>query len=63
LTVPNKRKKKIEPEAASQQEFREYAKRLGRRGGTKRSENLTPERRREIARKAAMARWAKGKKT
>jgi general stress protein YciG len=28
---------------------------LGRRGGKKRKENLTPERRREIARKAGLA--------
>ena len=37
---------------------------LGRRGGKKggraRAEKLTPEERREAARKAAMARWGKG---
>jgi hypothetical protein len=32
---------------------------LGRQGGQKRAKKLTPERRREIARKAAAARWAK----
>jgi len=32
---------------------------LGRRGGKKRAENLTPERRAEIARQAAAKRWAK----
>jgi len=47
----------------AQDELKEYAKRLGRRGGKKRSENLTPERRREIAKKAALARWSKKKKT
>lgn len=31
---------------------------LGRKGGKKRAENMTPERRKEIARKAADARWA-----
>jgi hypothetical protein len=31
---------------------------LGRKGGKKRAENLTPERRAEIARKAAKFRWA-----
>jgi len=36
--------------------------RLGRRGGKKRNENLTLERRREIGRKAALARWTKKKK-
>lgn len=32
---------------------------LGRKGGKKRAENLTRERRSEIARKAAAKRWAK----
>ena len=32
---------------------------LGRKGGKKRAENMTPERRAEIARKAAATRWAK----
>lgn len=32
---------------------------MGRRGGKKRAENMTPERRAEIARKAAAKRWAK----
>ncbi len=32
---------------------------LGRKGGAARAEKLTPERRREIARKAALARWNK----
>ena len=31
-------------------------------GGEKRAESLTPERRSEIARKAAAARWSKAKK-
>lgn len=30
---------------------------LGRKGGKKRAENLTPERRAEIAKKAAATRW------
>ena len=33
---------------------------LGRKGGKKRAENMTPERRAEIARKAAAKRWGKG---
>src|SRR5687768_16046177 len=33
---------------------------LGRRGGAARAKNMTPERRREIARKAAEKRWSKG---
>jgi len=32
---------------------------LGRKGGRKRAESLTPERRSEIAKKAAKARWLK----
>jgi hypothetical protein len=44
-------------------ELRESARRLGRRGGLKggkaRAEKLTPEERKEIARKAARARWDK----
>jgi general stress protein YciG len=30
---------------------------MGRRGGKKRAENMTPERRSEIAKKAAAKRW------
>lgn len=33
------------------------AQELGRKGGKKRAENMTPERRAEIARKAAAKRW------
>ncbi|HEV7253432.1 MAG TPA: RNA-binding protein [Mesorhizobium sp.] len=33
------------------------AKALGAKGGKKRAENMTPERRAEIARKAAESRW------
>jgi hypothetical protein len=36
---------------------------LGQLGGKARKRKLTPERRREIARKAAQARWEKKKKT
>jgi hypothetical protein len=35
------------------------AKALGAKGGKKRAANMTPERRAEIAKKAAKARWAK----
>ena len=35
------------------------AKELGSKGGKKRAENMTPERRAEIARKAAESRWQK----
>lgn len=35
------------------------AKALGAKGGRKRAENMTPERRKEIAQKAAAKRWGK----
>ncbi len=35
---------------------------LGRRGGKATAKNMTPEQRKESARKAAQARWAKEKK-
>ncbi len=38
-----------------------YAVQLGRKGAKARAAKLTPEQRREIARKAAHARWAKRK--
>jgi hypothetical protein len=33
---------------------------MGKRGGKARAENMTPERRTEIAKKAARKRWSKG---
>jgi hypothetical protein len=36
------------------------AKALGKKGGAARAKNITPERRAEIARKAASSRWNKG---
>jgi hypothetical protein len=48
-------------------DIREYFVKMGRVGGRKgvaaRMEKVTPERRREIARKAIAARWAKRDKT
>jgi len=38
-----------------------YLAKLGRRGGTARAKNLTPEERRAGAQKAAKARWGKKK--
>lgn len=43
-------------------ELASAAAELGRKGGKKRAENMTPERRQEIARKAAKKRWGKTKK-
>lgn len=38
-----------------------YASRFARKGGQARAKKLTAEQRKESARKAALARWAKGK--
>jgi hypothetical protein len=40
-----------------ERELSSAAAELGRKGGKKRAENMTPERRAEIARKAAATRW------
>src|ERR1039458_3891168 len=47
--------------AVERQEGRVRARKGGLVGGKARAANLTPKRRREIARKAAAARWGKGK--
>ena len=39
------------------EELSSAAAELGRKGGKKRAENMAPERRAEIARKAALTRW------
>ena len=43
------------------EELSSAAAQLGSKGGKKRAENMTPERRAEVARKAAASRWAKTK--
>jgi hypothetical protein len=52
-----------EPEAEPEDPIRAAAALMGRKGGLKggkaRADKLTPERRAEIARKAALARWSK----
>jgi len=40
-------------------EFRKYLASLGRKGGKARTQKMTPKERKELARKAAQARWAK----
>jgi len=40
------------------EELASAAAQLGRKGGKKRAENMTPERRKEIAQRAAKLRWA-----
>lgn len=47
---------------ALSKEAREYFAKEGRRGAKIRARNMTPERRKEVARKAAQARWARRKK-
>jgi hypothetical protein len=46
-------------EEDEREELSSAAAQLGSKGGKKRAENMTPERRAEIARKAAAKRWAK----
>ena len=46
----------IEPKAPKPRKEYDY-KALGHKGGKARAEKLTPEQRKEIARKAALARW------
>jgi general stress protein YciG len=43
-------------------EMSEYLRKLGRKGGKATAKKLTPEQRKEAARKAARARWAKKNK-
>jgi general stress protein YciG len=45
------------PRGEHDRELSSAAAELGRKGGKKRAENMTPERRAEIARKAAATRW------
>jgi hypothetical protein len=47
-------------EIEDERELSSAAAELGRKGGKKRAENMTPERRKEIARAAAAKRWGKG---
>ena len=46
-------------EVEEDRELSSAAAELGRKGGKKRAENMTPERRSEIAKKAAAKRWAR----
>jgi hypothetical protein len=50
---------KLRMKALSKTEQRELARSGGLAGGAARAESLTPERRAEIAKKAAAARWGK----
>jgi hypothetical protein len=48
-------------EVEDERELSSAAAELGRKGGKKRAENMTPERRKEIAQKAAAKRWGREK--
>jgi hypothetical protein len=50
---------KIATGEVEETELSSAAAELGRKGGKKRAENMTPERRKEIAQKAAAKRWAR----
>ena len=52
----------LAPQMKFPDEIREFFRRQGSRGGKKRNRNLSMEKRREIARKAAQARWNKKQK-
>jgi len=47
---------------AKKSQFSAYLAKLGRKGGKATAKNRTPEERKEHARKAALARWAKSQK-
>jgi hypothetical protein len=47
-------------EVEDAKELSSAAAELGRKGGKKRAESMTPERRKEIAQNAAAKRWSKG---
>lgn len=49
------------PSMTTKKEIRDYFAKFGKQGGKARAENMTPEQRKESARKAAKARWAKEK--
>ncbi|MEO5973025.1 MAG: hypothetical protein ABIP91_06655 [Sphingomicrobium sp.] len=50
-------------EIEDKRELSSAAAEMGRKGGKKRAENMTPERRAEIARKAAAKRWGHSSST
>jgi len=48
--------------AITKAEIREYFAKFGRKGGKAAAKKLSPEQRKDSARRAAQARWAKTKK-
>ncbi len=57
------KRKPNEESVGSSEEMRKYAASFASLGGKARAKKLTPEQRREIARKAVEARWARVKAT
>lgn len=57
----NNRRKLSKQDASKPDEMRKYASSFASLGGKARAKKLTPEQRREIARKAIQARWARAK--
>jgi hypothetical protein len=55
------RKRKVNESISSGDEMRKYAASFASLGGKARAKKLTAEQRREIARKAVKARWARSK--
>lgn len=53
----------VDPDEGKDPAAVELGRRGGQKGGDSRATRLSPERRREIARKAAEARWGKDSKT
>jgi hypothetical protein len=47
---------------ATKAEIRDYFAKFGKQGGKTRAKNMTPEQRKEAARRASEARWASKKK-
>jgi hypothetical protein len=57
--TPSSDAAKSDANDAERAKFSSAAAELGRLGGKKRAENMSPERRTEIAKKAARSRWRK----
>jgi hypothetical protein len=61
-TMPKRQRKRPVLAASMLELFRAWGREGGKKGAKARWEGVAPEQRREIARKAARARWAKVKK-
>ena len=61
-TMPTRQRKRLVLAASTLDLFRAWGREGGKKGAKARWEGVSPEQRREIARKAAQARWKKDKK-